>query len=67
VSTQLLTLDEAGTRLGVSAKTVHRLIALGKLRAADVKATGSKRTRTRVRDDDLQLYIESITRETRAS
>jgi excisionase family DNA binding protein len=66
VSTQLLTIDEAGERLGVSGKTVHRLIALGKLRAADVAATGS-RARTRVRDDDLQDYIEAITRETRAS
>lgn len=67
MSTQLLTIPEVAARLGVKApNTVYRLIAAGKLRAVDVAVDGGK-SKTRIRDDDLQAYIEAITRETRAS
>ena len=66
MSIQLLTVPEAGEKLRVSPNTVLRLIALGKLRAVDVAATG-RGTRTRVRDDDLQAYINANTRRTQAS
>ena len=66
MSTQLLTPDEAGERLGVTAKSVYRLIALGELRAVDVAITGT-RPKTRIRDDDLQRFINQRTRRTRSA
>ncbi len=58
---QLLTIPVTGKRIGVSINTVYRLIATGQLRAVDVAPTGSRRPKTRVRSDDLEAYIESIT------
>lgn len=66
MSTQLLTPEEAGDRLGVTAKSIYRLIALGELRAVEVKVSGT-RSKTRVRDDDLQDFIDRRTRDAAAS
>jgi excisionase family DNA binding protein len=59
----LLTPAEAGERLGASEMHVYRAIAAGELRAVDIAQTGAKRSKTRVRSDDLEAYIESRTRE----
>lgn len=59
--TQLLTLPQAGARLGCSRTHVYRLIAAGKLRAVEIKAAGT-RPKTRVRESDLEAFIEAHTR-----
>lgn len=65
-ATKLLTIRETAERLGVKApNTVYALISAGKLRAVDIAATGT-RSRTRIREDDLQDYIDSVTRDARA-
>ncbi|RCV51178.1 helix-turn-helix domain-containing protein [Marinitenerispora sediminis] len=61
----LLTPDEAGRLLGCSGRTVRRYIQRGQLRAVDIRPKGSRRSKTRVRHDDLQRLIDSITRATR--
>jgi len=63
----LLTIPEAGEKLGVSPNTVYKLIAGGDLRAVDMSSSNAKRSRTRVRADDLEAFIEARTREPRAS
>jgi excisionase family DNA binding protein len=62
VTTELLTVPEAAARLKISRNGVYRLISLGQLRAVDVAVTG-KSSKTRVRSDDLQAYIDANTRE----
>jgi excisionase family DNA binding protein len=58
---QLLTIEQAGARLGIKSKSaVYALIANSALRAVDVAATG-KRSRTRIREDDLQAFIDART------
>jgi len=60
---RLLTLAETGERIGVSARTVQRLISSGELRAVDVAATkgDGSRARLRVREDDLTKWINART------
>jgi excisionase family DNA binding protein len=58
----LLTPAQAGERLGASEMHVYRAIAAGDLRAVDIANPGSKRSKTRVRSDDLEAYIEARTR-----
>lgn len=60
--TQLLSIPNAAARLDCSASHVYNLIAAGKLRAVEIKATG-KRPKTRVREEDLEAFIEAQTRE----
>jgi len=68
VSTQLLTPAQAAERIGVkSTNTIYRLIAEGALRAVDIKVPPAKRSKTRIREDDLEAFIEANTREPRAS
>jgi excisionase family DNA binding protein len=57
----LLTPGQAGERLGCSLSHVRRLISRGELRAIDVAGAGSRRTKLRVRSDDLAWYIDSRT------
>ena len=64
--TQLLTLPQAGERLGCSRTHIYRLIAAGKLRAVEIKALG-KRPKTRVREEDLEAFIEAHTRTARSA
>lgn len=66
MSVQLHTPEQAGEVLGVTAKSVYRLIALGELRAVDVAVSGT-RSKTRVRDDDLQDFINLRTRQATAA
>ena len=47
---------------GCSEPHVYRLIAAGVLRAVDISVPGSKRSKTRIRSDDLADYIERQTR-----
>lgn len=47
---------------GVSEIHVYRQIAAGELRAVDIASPGAKRSKTRVRSDDLADYIERKTR-----
>ena len=56
--TRLLTIPEAADRLSCSNPHVYRLIQRGALRAVDISTPDSKRSKTRVRSDDLQGYIE---------
>jgi len=59
---RLLTPKETGVRLGgASENHVYRLIAVGALRAVDISLPGSRRSKTRVREDDLAAYIERRT------
>lgn len=58
----LLTIPATATRLGASEMHIYRLIASGDLRAVDISMPGSRKSKTRVRSDDLDDYIESRTR-----
>jgi excisionase family DNA binding protein len=58
----LLTVPETAAHLRMDRKTVYRLISSGDLRATDISATKGGRTRTRIRRDDLESFIESRTR-----
>ena len=57
----LLTPREAADRLGCSVNHVRRLISRGELRAIDIAGAGSRRTKLRVRNDDLGRYVDSRT------
>lgn len=59
---QLLSIAHAAELLDCSRGHVYGLIAAGKLRAVETKATGQK-SKTRVREDDLDAFIEAQTRE----
>ena len=67
MSTQLLTIPQAAERLGIATNTVYKMIASGDLRAVDMSVPGARTSKTRVRDDDLDAFIEGRTREARAS
>ena len=58
----LLTPAAAAVRLGCSDDHVYRLISMGELDAVDIAAPGAKRSKTRVRSDGIDAYIESRTR-----
>jgi excisionase family DNA binding protein len=59
----LLTPAEAAGRIGASEMHIYRLIADGELRAVDIAQRGSRRSKTRVRSDDIEAYIEARTRQ----
>ena len=61
-ATDLLTIPITAARLGCSDMHVYRLIAAGQLRAVDIAGPGARRSKTRIRTDDLAAYIESRTR-----
>ena len=64
-SPTLLTIPETCARLSCSENHVYRLISAGVLEAVDIAHPGSPRSKTRVRSDDLDAYIESCTRRAR--
>ena len=61
---ELLTIPATAGRLGCSLPHVYRLIGAGALRAVDIAEPGSRRSKTRVRSDDLDAYIDRMTRST---
>jgi excisionase family DNA binding protein len=61
----LLTIAEAGAALGCSPMHVYRLIAAGELSAVDIAQPGARRSKTRVRSDEVSAYIEARTRRAR--
>jgi excisionase family DNA binding protein len=58
----LLTPAAAGERLGCSDMHVYRLIAAGELDAVDIAQPGARRSKTRIRSDAVDAYIEARTR-----
>ncbi len=61
---RLLTIPETGHALGCSRDHVYDLIAKGDLRAVDITA-GTRSTKTRIRTDDLEAFIDARTRSAR--
>lgn len=61
-SVTLLTIGDAAARLGCSDTHIYRLLHAGDLRAVDIAGPGARRTKTRVRSDDLAAYVEQQTR-----
>ena len=59
---ELYTPEEVGQFARCSEMHVYRLIASGELPAVDIAQPGAKRTKTRIRSDDLAAYIERQTR-----
>ena len=60
---RLYTIPETAGLLGnVSKMHVYRLIAAGALRAVDIAVPGSRKSKTRIRGDDLAAFIEQRTR-----
>ena len=60
--TDLLTIRTAADRLDCSENHIYRLIASGVLEAVDISQPGAKRSKTRVRSDELAAYIDSRSR-----
>ncbi|MDR6867868.1 excisionase family DNA binding protein [Microbacterium resistens] len=58
VVVRLFTIPDAGGVLGRSRDTVYRMVAAGELRAVRIRR-GSK-SFMRIREDDLQAYIDSL-------
>ncbi|MGH3300369.1 MAG: helix-turn-helix domain-containing protein [Streptosporangiaceae bacterium] len=61
----LLPLPIAAERLGCSLNHVYRLVASGELPAVDIAQRGSRKSKTRVRSDDVDEYIDTRTRRAR--
>ena len=59
--TRLLSVTAAAEQLDCSRGHVYGLIAAKKLRAVEIAATGT-RTKTRVRAEDLDAFIDAHTR-----
>lgn len=59
---RLLTIPETADRLRCSTWHVYRLIAAGTLRPADIALPAARKSKTRVREDDLAAYIDGQTR-----
>lgn len=59
--TRLLSIATVAGRLDCSRGHVYGLIAAQKLRAVEIAATGS-RSKTRVREEDLEAFIDANTR-----
>jgi excisionase family DNA binding protein len=59
---QLLSVPDAAELLGCSEMHVYRLVSTGELRAVDISRKGAGKSKTRIRSDDLDTYIEARTR-----
>lgn len=62
MTTTLLKPAEVAEVLGISENGAYRLIANGQLRAVDVSQPGARTSKTRVRSDDVEEFIERRTR-----
>jgi excisionase family DNA binding protein len=58
----LLTISAVAAELGCSDMHVYRLIERGELPVVDISQPGARRSKTRVRADQLTKYIEARTR-----
>jgi excisionase family DNA binding protein len=61
-SAQLLSVPATAARLECSEMHVYRLVSTGELRAVDISRQGAGKSKTRIRSDDLDAYIEARTR-----
>ncbi len=61
-SAQLLPIPAAAARLGCSEMHIYRLVSSGELRAVDISQKGARKSKTRIRSDDLDGYINARTR-----
>ncbi len=61
-SAQLLPIPAAAARLGCSEMHIYRLVSSGELRAVDISQKGARKSKTRIRSDDLDAYINARTR-----
>jgi excisionase family DNA binding protein len=61
-SAQLFSVPVAAARLECSEMHVYRLVSTGELRAVDISRKGAGKSKTRIRSDDLDAYIEARTR-----
>jgi excisionase family DNA binding protein len=61
-STQLLSIPAAAERLECSEMHIYRMVSSGELRAVDISQKGARKSKTRIRSDDLDAYIEARTR-----
>jgi excisionase family DNA binding protein len=59
---RLWSVPDAAELLGCSEMHVYRLVSTGELRAVDISRKGAGKSKTRIRSDDLDTYIESRTR-----
>jgi excisionase family DNA binding protein len=59
--TELLTVDDAASRLACSRRTIYRLIADGRLRSLLIRNT------RRIRDDELERFLRAAEEEAKAS
>jgi excisionase family DNA binding protein len=59
---QLFSVPAAAARLECSEMHVYRLVSTGELRAVDISRKGAGKSKTRIRSDDLDAYIEARTR-----
>jgi excisionase family DNA binding protein len=58
----LLTPAAAAVRLGCSDDHVYKLVSTGELCAVDISRKGAGKSKTRIRSDDLDAYIDARTR-----
>lgn len=63
MNTKLLTIPETADELGISPNTVYKMIASGDLRAVDMAVPGARTSKTRIRQDDLDAFIDARTRQ----
>ena len=61
-SAQLFSVPAAAARLECSEMHIYRLVSTGELRAVDISRKGAGKSKTRIRSDDLDAYIEARTR-----
>lgn len=64
---QLLTPQQVADEIGCSKKHVYELINDGALRAVDISRPEAQRSKTRIRADDLAIYINQHPRDVRAA
>ena len=59
---RLFTIIAAAEQLGCSDDHVYTLIANGALSVVDIARPGAKRSKSRIREDELARYIDAQTR-----
>lgn len=59
---QLFSVPAAAARLECSEMHIYRLVSTGELPAVDISRRGAGKSKTRIRSDDLDAYIEARTR-----